>query len=139
METRPAPRSRREEPADRSRSGLRRPPSGVTLWRPEIVLASSLKRLERPRTVAVAEPLHRPDSVKARIEAASAVLSRLDEARHALNVRAAAADARTQEAQSDRDRVSAAIDRYRAEAALDEWLSVTSTQVSALMKERGLR
>ncbi len=136
METRQS-RDRRPVSQDRSRT---KPISGVILWRPDIVLASSMKRIERPTTsVVLAEPIHRPESVKARNEAAWSLLSSLSEARESLSARAAAIEARAVLAESDRERVSLAFDHYRVDAALDTVLSTASNQVSALLKERGLR
>ena len=130
-------------PADRSPADRRNPsrsdrakkpaPSGVILWRPDVVLPSALTRIELPSRVTVAEPLHRPESVKARMDAAWSVLGSLADARRELGTRIAAAEARALEARSARERVSAAIHRYRAEAALNEVLSVTSNQMAALL------
>ena len=86
----------------------------------------------------MAEPLHRPESVKARLDAARTMLAQLDEARQTLTAHAAALEAQAALARSERERVSAAIDTYRVEAAFDEVLAATSSRVSALMKERGL-
>ena len=122
----------------RSDRGRKTPQSGVILWRPEVVLPSAVTRLEFPKSVTIAEPLHRPESVKARMDMAWSVLGSLADARQALGTQVAAAEARAHEARSERERVSAAIHRYRAEAALDEVLSVTSSQVAALLKERGV-
>jgi hypothetical protein len=111
----------------------------VVLWRPEIVLAASTARIERAPTVIVAEAVHRPESVRARLGAVQSILGRLAEARESLGAEAASAQARAIEAASERERVSATMDTYRVEAALDDLLTVTSSQVSLLMKERGLR
>ncbi len=139
METRQT-RDRRPVSQDRARTRPTRPPSGVILWRPDIVLASASQRVERPSSsVVLAEPIHRPESIKARNEAAWSLLSTLSEARESLSARAAAIEARAVEADSDRERVTLAIDRYRVEAALENVLSTASSQVSALLKERGLR
>lgn len=108
------------------------------MWRPRVVLASSLGPLEHPGRVELAEPSQRPESVKARIDATRSVLARLEEARQLLIAQAAHIEARAIATRSERDRVSAAIDTYRVEAALDEVLAATSNRVSALMKERGL-
>ncbi len=136
METRQS-RDRRPVSQDRSRI---KATSGVILWRPDIVLAASTRRIERPSSsVVLAEPIHRPESVKARNEAAWSLLASLSEARETLSAQAAAIEARALLAESDRERVSLAFDHYRVEAALDDVLSTASTQVSALLKERGLR
>jgi hypothetical protein len=113
--------------------------STVVLWRPDIVLAARVASIERPAPVTVAEPVHRPENVQARLEAARSILGRLEEARLTLGIQAEAARLRAHEAVSERERVSATIDTYRVEAVLDDLLTVTSSQVSLLMKERGLR
>jgi hypothetical protein len=69
------------------------------------------------------------------VATARTILGSIADARHTL----AAAHARGEAAQTERERVTAAIDVYRAEAALDELLTQTSSQLSQLMKERGLR
>src|SRR5262245_44532096 len=113
--------------------------SSVIMWRPEIVLAGGIATPERRPSVVLAEPHQRPESVRARFETAQSVLDTLVGARETLTSRLAQTHDRARAAQSERDRVSATIDAYRLEAALDEVLTVTSTQVSMLMKERGLR
>lgn len=117
-------------------------PSGIVLWRPEIVLATSMPDTDgaapivtAPRArVTLAQPVHAPDRVKTRIEATRSLLSSLVEARRTLDVHTRLADGGT-----ERERVSATIETYRAEAALDDVLQTASRQVTTLMKERGLR
>ena len=113
--------------------------SGVIVWRPDIVLAGGIMKPERRPAVILAEPHERPESVRARVEAAQSVLGTLAGAREALASRLVQTHDRARLALTERDRVSATIDAYRLEAQLDEVLTVTSTQVSMLMKERGLR
>jgi hypothetical protein len=113
-------------------------PSSVILWRPEIVLASALERPKPRPSVKLAEPHHRPESVSARVEAARSMLTSLAGARETLTSRMTLAQDRARCAQTERDRVSATFDAYRLEATLDDVLTTTSTQVSLLMKERGL-
>jgi hypothetical protein len=134
MDTRPG-RSRNAAPA----ASRPRPSSGVVLWRPELVPAFPEGSIVLPGPVAAAEPLHRPRSVTARVAAARTMLSSLVDARRALDARAAEAEARAVNARCDRDRVWAAMDTYRIEADLDRVLAATSREVSALMRERGLR
>lgn len=124
---------------DRARTAPGRPAPSVILWRPNLVLPSQGRRVEPAPVSVIAEAVHRPASVKARMDAAWSILGSLAEARQTLGARVAEAEARAQDATSDRERVSATIDRYRAQAELDEVLTVTSTQMSALLKERGLR
>jgi len=120
-----------------SRRKLKTPPA-VALWRPEIVLASSISMPVR-RTVALAEPSTRPEALGSQLGAAQSVLASLDEARATLG--AVAADARTHaaDAATTRERVTATFAAYRAEAALDDVLTGAWRRVSALMEERGLR
>jgi hypothetical protein len=111
----------------------------VIVWRPEVVLAGGIAKPERRLPVTIAEPHQRPESVRARVETAQSVFDTLAGARESLTSRLTLAQDRARTAQTERDRVSATIDAYRLEAKLDEVLTVTSTQVSMLMKERGLR
>ena len=111
----------------------------VVLWRPEIVLAGIVTRPERRPAVSLAEPHQRPESVRARVDSARTALAAFSEKREGLTSRMTAAQERARLAQTARDRVSATIDAYRLEVALDDVLASTSTQVSMLMKERGLR
>ncbi|OLC15858.1 MAG: hypothetical protein AUH29_06605 [Candidatus Rokubacteria bacterium 13_1_40CM_69_27] len=118
---------------------LRPRASGITLWRPEIVLAETMTPgAWRPR-VLIAEPALRPEAVKAQIEATGSALGSLAEARRILTSRAAASEARAMEVDSDRERVAAMIEAYRVKTALDDILRGTLRQVTALMEERGLR
>jgi hypothetical protein len=66
-------------------------------------------------------------------------LQGVDEVRHGLAARAAAAEARARAADSERDRVAAAMETYELQAAFDEVLVGTWREVTALMQERGLR
>ena len=112
--------------------------SSLILWRPDVVLASVVAVEPRPQ-VRLAEPHHRPESVRARFETARTILGSLAEARETLAAQMTQAQHRAQAEPTERGRVSATIQAYRLEAALDEVLTTTSTQVSLLMKERGLR
>ena len=113
--------------------------SGVIVWRPDIVLAGGIAKPERKPSIILAEPHQRPESVRARVETAQSVLGTLVGAREVLASRLIQTQERARVALTERDRVSATIDAYRLEAELDEVLTVTSSQVSMLMKERGLR
>jgi hypothetical protein len=112
------------------------PTPRVTAWKPEIVLAQTIP--SRP-VVTVAQPLRDPGAVRTQIHSARSLLSRLTEARAALDAQAAAAEARADEACSTRDQVAAAMAMYRVEAALDEVLAGAFRRVRALMDGRGLR
>lgn len=111
----------------------------VSLFRPAIVLATSITAPPARRAVVLAEPGARPEALRTQLGTTHSALARLDNARQTLG--AAAADARTRAtgAMSTRERVSATIAAYRAEAALDDVLTGAWRQVSALMEERGLR
>jgi len=110
----------------------------VSLWRPEIVLATSIDT-PKLRPVVLAEPAARPEALHTQLSAARSLLASLDGAREALGATAAAARARAADATTTRDRVSATFAAYRAEAALDDVLTGAWRRVSALMEERGLR
>jgi hypothetical protein len=110
----------------------------VALWRPDIVLATSISAPPR-RSVTVAEPAARPEAVHTQLGAARSLLASLDGARQALGAAATAAHVRAQEADTTRERVSATMAAYRAEAALDGVIADTWRQVAALMEARGLR
>lgn len=113
--------------------------SGITLWRPEILLAKAIEPgAWRPR-VLIAEPALRPEAVRAQLEATGSMLASLAEARQILASRAAAWEARALEADSDRERVTAMIETYRVKTALDDVLRGTLRHVTALIEERGLR
>lgn len=111
----------------------------VSLWRPEIVLATSIEASPARRPVVLAEPGARPEALRTQLGATRSLLATLDGARETLTTAAAAAHARADEAASTRDRVSATFAAYRAEAALDDVLTGAWRRVSALMEERGLR
>jgi hypothetical protein len=133
MKTKPSAR------AHELRSPRRRlaSPPAVALWKPDIVLATSLMSAPARRPVSVADPAARPEALRTQLGAASVLLASLAEAREALG--SAAADARVGQAGSARERVAATFAAYRAEAALDDVLTGTWRQVSALMEARGLR
>jgi uncharacterized protein (DUF2252 family) len=111
----------------------------VSLFRPDIVLATSITAAPARRAVVLAEPGTRPDALRTQLGTAHSVLARLDTARQTFGAAASQARARADEASSTRERVSATIAAYRAEAALDDVLTGAWRQVSALMEERGLR
>jgi len=111
----------------------------VALWRPEIVLATSITAAPARRAVALAEPASRPEALVIQLDTTRSVLATLADARRALGPAAAEAHRRAEEAASTPERVSATIAAYRAEAALDDVLSGAWRRMSALMEERGLR
>ena len=110
----------------------------VALWRPQIVLATSITAPTGAPAVVLAEPTARPEALRTQLGAARSLLASLASARQALGAAALDADGRGQAA-STREQVSATIAAYRAEAKLDDVLAGTWRQVSALMEERGLR
>lgn len=111
----------------------------VSLWRPEIVLATSITSAPARRAVVLAEPTNRPEALRTQLGAARTLLASLDEARETFRAAAADAHGRAADATTTRDRVSATFAAYRAEAALDDVLTGAWRRVSALMEERGLR
>ncbi len=119
-----------------SQGSVQSQPSGITLWRPEIVLPDGIVLAERSR-VTIAEPAQRPDAVRAEIDATRSLLSWLLDAREALQGRAARAEAQEFGAASERGRVAAMIETYRVKSVLEDVLQGTLRQMSALMGERG--
>jgi hypothetical protein len=118
-----------------TRRRLKTPPP-VALWRPDIVLATSITATPGRRAVVLGEPTARPEALHTQLGTARSLLATLAEARQLLE--AAPIDGHDR-AVSTRERVSATIAAYRAEARLDDVLAGTWRQVSALMEERGLR
>lgn len=112
------------------------PSIDIALWRPRIVVTSAI---DAPGAVAAGDPTTRPPAVSAQVGATGSFLRGVDEARHDLAVRAAAAEARARAADCERDRVAAAMETYELHAAFDEVLVGTWREVTALMQERGLR
>jgi hypothetical protein len=115
------------------------PPPAVALWRPDVVLATSIAAAPARRAVALADPATRPEALGPQLDTARSVLASLADARRALGTAAADAHRRAEQAVSTRERVSATIAAYRAEAALDDVLSGTWRRISTLMEQRGLR
>jgi hypothetical protein len=111
----------------------------VALWRPEIVLATSITAAPARGPVVLAEPAARPDALRTQLGAAHSLLASLADAQQTLGAAAAAAHARAGQAASTQEQVSATMAAYRAEAAFDDALTGTWRQVSALMQARGLR
>jgi len=120
-------------PADQSR--VKTPSADVILWQPDIVLASRVEAPARRKPVTLAAPTAQPESGEPRI--VGSIFS-LAGAGAVLAARAAETRARSAEADSDRERVSAAMAAYRLEASFDEALTGAYRQVTALMEERGL-
>jgi hypothetical protein len=119
--------------ADQSR--VKTPSSDVILWQPNIVLASRIEAPARRKPVTLAAPTAQPESGEPKI--VGSIFS-LAGAGAVLAARAAETRARSAEADSDRERVSAAMAAYRLEASFDEALTGAYRQVTALMEERGL-
>jgi hypothetical protein len=109
--------------------------SEVVLWRPSIVLASRIEAPARRKQVTLAAPTAHPDSGEPRI--VGSILSLADTGA-ILAARAAETRARVAAADSERERVSAAMAAYRLEASFDQALTGAYRQVTALMEERGL-
>lgn len=128
----------RHRSLDLARRGIEISPS-VALWRPGVVLATSITAPPTRPTLALAEPAARPEALAPQLDSAQSVLAALAQAQHTLGAAAAGARRRVEQAISTRDRVSATIAAHRAEAALDDVLSGAWERMSALMKERGLR
>jgi hypothetical protein len=113
--------------------------SGITLWRPDIVLAECAASSTGPTSIVLAEPRLRPEAVRARLEATQCVLASAAEAGQTLGARVAAAEARAVAASSERERVAAVLEAYRVIAALETVLGLTIRQARALLDERGPR
>jgi hypothetical protein len=111
----------------------------VTLWRPQIVLATSIVAPPARPSVILAEPTARPEALHTQLGDARSLLASLDDVRQVLGTVAAEARDRAGRGASTREQVSATIAAYRAEAALDDVLTGAWRRVSALMEERGLR
>ena len=116
-------------------SRVKPPMSEVVLWRPSIVLASRVEAPARRKPVTLAAPTAHPDSGEPRI--VGSILSLADTGAM-LAARAAETRARVAAADSERERVSAAMAAYRLEASFDQALTGAYRQVTALMEERGL-
>lgn len=114
---------------------MKTPSSDVILWQPNIVLASRVEAPARRKPVTLAAPTAQPESGEPKI--VGSIFS-LAGAGAVLAARAAETRARSAEADSDRERVSAAMAAYRLEASFDEALTGAYRQVTALMEERGL-
>lgn len=135
-----APRRRSANAAPAPKRLILDPPVEVVLWRPDLVVTSTLASLgPRPETISPGEPALRPRAVMAQVDATRSLLRSIDGARHTIEARAAVADARARQADSERARVSAAIETYQVGVALDQLLVGTLNEVTALMEERGLR
>jgi hypothetical protein len=113
--------------------------SGVTLWRPQIVLATAIDPIAPVAPVALAAPALRPEAVQMRVSAPRSRLGSLTDARQSPGARVASARARAEQAGSTRERVEATMQAYRAERSLDEALTGTLREVTAMMEERGPR
>ena len=116
-------------------SPIKSPTSEVVLWRPSIVLTNRIEAPARRKPVTLAAPSALPDSGEQRIVGS---LFSLADTGAMLAARAAETHARAAEAESERDRVSAAMAAYRLEASFDQALTGAYRKVAALMEERGL-
>ncbi|HEX9821383.1 MAG TPA: hypothetical protein VGD07_17415 [Methylomirabilota bacterium] len=114
-------------------------PAAVALWRPEIVLATSITASPTRPAVAVAAPPARPAALRTQLGAAHSLLASLADAQQALGAAAAEARVRAGQADTPREHVSATIAAYRAEAVLDDVLAGAWRRMAALMEARGLR
>lgn len=113
-------------------------PSGITLWRPEIVLAKTGPSAAARPPILIAEPALRPAAVRAQMDSARSALESLAEARQRLDGGASARE-RAVQSGTERQRVAAMIETYRAQTELETTLRATLRQVAALMEQRGLR
>jgi hypothetical protein len=110
-------------------------PAAVALWRPEIVLATSITASPTRPAVAVAAPA----ALRTQLGAAHSLLASLADAQQTLGAAASGARVWARQADSPREHVSATIAAYRAEAALDDVLAGAWRRMAALMEARGLR
>jgi hypothetical protein len=113
--------------------------SGITLWRPAIVLVKAGRPESMPPRVVLAEPGLRPAAILAQNDVDTTVLAELTETQRFLGVRAAAAEAQACGAPTEQGRVTAVIESYRIHAAMDVVLQRTVQQARALLEQRGLR
>lgn len=113
--------------------------SGLTLWRPEIVLARLVAAPQARPTVLPGEPALRPEALQAQMAATRSALDSLTEARAMLDREAASGRPRAEAAETERERVAAVMETYRVKRAVDDALRTTLRQVTALMEERGIR
>ena len=132
-------RVRSSSPLDLPKRRLKTLGSGVTLWRPQIVLATAIDPVAPTAPVALAAPALRPEAVQTRATASRTRLGSLNDARQSLGAHLVTARTRVEQAGSMRERVEAAIHAYRVERSLDEVLTGTLREVTAMMEERGLR
>jgi hypothetical protein len=114
---------------------VKSPAPEVMLWRPSIVLASRIETPARRKPVTLAAPTAQPESGEERI--VGSILSLADTGAM-LAARATETRARVAQADSERERVSAAMAAYRLEASFDQALTGAYRRVTALMEERGL-
>ena len=113
-------------------------PSGIALWRPEIVVPPALVPAER-RSVVIAEPGLRPEAVRVQVKATRSALAQLAGTRAALDAQAAALDEQAHGAGTERERVAAIVETYRIKSALDEAFRVAARRAGVGREERGRR
>jgi hypothetical protein len=135
--TRPLPSPRPLELTASTPSRASRP-SGIALWRPEIVVPPALTVPERP-AVVLAEPALRPEAVRVQVEASRSALAQLAETQAALDAQAAALHPQGRGAGTERERVAAIVETYRIKSALDEAFRVAARRAGVVKEERGRR
>src|SRR5919202_663781 len=99
---------------------VKSPVPEVVLWRPSILLASRIETPARRKPVTLAAPTAQPESGEERI--VGSILSLADTGAM-LAARATETRARVAQADSERERVSAAMAAYRLEASFDQALT----------------
>jgi hypothetical protein len=124
---------------DAPKGALRAPSSGISLWRPQLVLADRARVSPSRRLVMPGEPGFRPEAVRAQVDAAQALLRSFTHAQQTLGAHAARAEARGQAATTDRERVFAAMETYRVKAELDDVIASTMRSMTALMEGPSVR
>ncbi len=124
---------------DTPKKPLRSRSSGLTLWRPGIVLARAPRPVAPSAPVALGEPGLRPDAVRAQITATRTLLETLAETRSALDAEAVEAKAHPGAPDSEAGRVVAMMQTYQTKTRLDNALRVALREITALMEERGLK
>src|SRR5439155_17567814 len=98
----------------------------IALRRPDIEQPKAIVPAPERSKVMIAEPRHRPEAVRAQVEATRTLLDSLVEARQAFRARVADLDPVDG---GERERVTTMIETYRAKSALDEALRRASTMM----------
>jgi hypothetical protein len=113
-------------------------PSGIALWRPEIVSPPGLTTPER-HAIVIAEPALRPEAVRVQVEVSRTALARLAETQAVLDARAEALHTQGHGTGTERERVAAILETYRIKSALDEALRAAARRAGVVKEERGRR